>query len=381
MSGVSMNFTRREFLQKGTLTAIAAGFISNSRGESTKKDQKVGTKKILNYNSEMRYRQLGNTDIYLSAISFGGLVAEESVFHYGIDRGVNLMHMAQGYKDGRSIETLGRVMKTKRDKVYIALKANFDDFDECLKILNTDHVDFIMFDRHSKSGVNNPKDFETFEKYKQQGKVRFPGLTTHKEVKACVAKGVDGGKYSLIMPVLNQPAFESMNRELQKAYEKGIGIMAMKTMKGIKNKPDLEIAYLKKVLQNPAITTVNKGIGSFEKFDAYLKATQEVLTSAEDFSLYKYAQMNRSNNCMMCSECERACPQNIEISTMLRCKDYYYEQLGDLQTAVDTYESIPKENRILTSCSICKRCEIECPNSINIVELLKAAQRIFEPLV
>ena len=380
MSSKKTNFTRREFLQKGTLTAMAAGFISNARADTINKDSKVDTKKILNYNPEMRYRQLGGTAIYLSAISFGGLVAEESVFHYGIERGINLMHIAQGYKGGRSIETLGRVMKTKRDKVYIALKANFDDFDECLKILNTDHVDFLMFDHHSKSGINDPKDFETFEKYKQQGKVRFPGLTTHKQVKACVAKGIDGGKYSLIMPVLNQPSFESMNRELLKAHEKGIGIMAMKTMKGI-NKPDLEIAYLKKVLQNPAVTTVNKGIGSFEKFDTYLKATQEVLTGLEDFSLYKYAQMNRSNNCMMCSECENICPQNIEISTILRCKDYYYEQMDDMQTAVTTYCRIPKQKRLASFCDLCKKCENGCPNGIDIVDRLGAAHRIFEPLL
>ena len=271
-------------------------------------------------------------------------------------------------------------MKTKRDKVYIALKANFDDLDKCLKLLNTDHVDFLMFDRHSKSVINNPKDFETFEKYRQQGKVRFPGLTTHKHVKDCVAKAINGGKYALIMPVLNQPAFESMNRELQKAYEKGIGIMAMKTMKGIKNKPDLEIAYLKKVLQNPAVTTVNKGIDSFEKFDAYLKATQEVLTSLEDFSLYKYAQMNRSNNCMMCSECESVCPDNIEISTVLRCKDYYYEQMNDIETAISTYRTIPQEKRLAANCNLCKECESMCPNGINIVERLGAAQHIFDTL-
>lgn len=370
--------SRREFLQKSSLTAVTAGFVGTVRAEDKVQDK---AKKILNYNVEMRYRQLGGTDIYFSAISFGGLVAEESVWHYGIERGINLMHIAQGYKGGRSLEVLGKVMKTKRDKVYIALKGNYDDLEYCLKTLNTDYVDFLMFDRHGKSDINDAKDYELFDKLKAQGKVRFMGLTTHKHVKDCVAKAVDKGKYSLIMPVLNQPSFEAMSEELRKAHQKGIGIMGMKTMKGIKDNPKLEIAYLKKVLANPAVTTIVKGIGSFEMFDSYLKATQEILSSAEDFELYKYAQKTRGNNCMMCSSCEDVCPQNIEISTVLRSKDYYYDQLGDVETAMQAYCEIPREHRFSSSCNICRVCENECPNGINIVERLESAQKLIEPLV
>ena len=287
--------------------------------------------------------------------------------------------MAKSYNGGQSIEILGRVLKQKRDKVYVAVKDNFDDIDHILRVLNTDYIDFLMFNRHASSDVNDPEILERFEKYKSQGKVRYMGLTSHKQVKECVDMGIKSGMFSLLMPVLNQPSLEAMTEEMRNAQSKGIGIMAMKTMKGIKD-PALEVAYLKKVLQNPAVTTVNKGIHSFDVFDTYLKATQEALSVNEDCSLYRYAQNNRSNNCMMCSECEKVCPLNIEISTMLRCKDYYYEQMNDVQTAKMTYKSVSSDKLQPEYCTLCKKCENNCPNSINIVERLGEAQRLFVSL-
>jgi hypothetical protein len=155
--------------------------------------------------------------------------------------------------------------------------------------------------------------------------------------------------------------------------------MAMKTMKGLRGL-DLEVAYLKKMLGNPAVTTVTKGIGSFDMFDAYLEALKEPLTSAEDRALYRYAQMNRSSNCMLCDDCKRACPQGVEVSTVLRCKDYYYDQMGDVQTALRTYRQVPLVKAGSEACRACKKCESACPNGIAIVERLLAAREVFSKM-
>ena len=368
------NFSRRDFLKSGAAGAVAASVLTPRNTFSEPK--KPGARDILNYDPEMEYRPVGDTGVYLSVISMGGLQLSESVHHYAIERGVNFVHMSKSYKGGRSIEILSKVMKTKRDKVYIAFKDNFDDIDEVLRMLHTDHIDFLMFNRHKQKDVTRPDIFERFEKYKKAGKVRFMGLTTHRDVKNCVRAAIEDGRYQLIMPVLNQPNLELMAEELRLAHEKGIGIMAMKTMKGVK-KTKLQMAYLKKVLQNPAVTTVNKGIDSFEDFDRYYNTMHEALTSREDMSLYRYAQANRSDNCMMCSECEKVCPHGIEISTILRSKDYYYEQVGDRDLAIETLRALPGRRITVPDCRDCRRCEEICPNGIRIVERLEQTERQF----
>jgi len=371
---------RRAFFSSGILGAAAMGVspVHALRGKDNVLPS--ATPKILNYNPAMKYRPMGNTGVFVSEISLGGLVMEESVHRYAIEHGVNLVHVAWDYLGGQSIRTLGAGLKSMRDKIYIALKDDYPSIDKALQVLNTDHVDFLMFNRHWPFTAKDAKIAETFEILKNQGKVRFAGLTTHANVKDTTAAGIRSGFYNVVMPVLNQPNLEAMAEELRLAQQRGVGVMAMKSMKGLKG-TDLEVAYLKKMLSNPAVTTVTKGIGSFDMFDAYLGALKEPLSSAEDRALYRYAQMNRSSNCMLCDDCKRACPLGVEVSTVLRSKDYYYEQMKDAQTALSTYRDIPPEKVGSESCRLCRKCELACPNGIPIVERLLAAREVFSKMV
>jgi len=371
---------RRTFFSSGILSAVAVG-ASPIHVLGRKEDISSSAQpKILNYNPAMKYRPMGNTGVLVSEISLGGLVMAESVHRYAIEHGVNLVHVAWDYLGGQSIKTLGAGLKSVRDKIYIALKDDYPSIDEALRVLNTDHVDFLMFNRHWAFSATDARIAETFEKLKNQGKVRFAGLTTHGMVKDTTAAGIRSGFYNVVMPVLNQPNLEAMAEELRLAQQRGVGVMAMKSMKGLKG-IDLEVAYLKKILSNPAVTTVTKGIGSFDMFDAYLQALKEPLSRAEDRALYRYAQVNRSSNCMLCDDCKQACPLGVEVSTVLRCKDYYYEQMKDVQTALSTYRDIPLEKVGSGACRLCKKCESACPNGIPIVERLMAARELFSKMV
>jgi uncharacterized protein len=370
---------RRGFISSGLLGAVGVGarVLGAQAGDDDNKSN--AQPRILNFNPAMKYRPLGNTGILVSEISLGGLVMAESVHRYAIEHGVNLVHVAWDYLGGQSIKTIGAGLRSLRDRFYLALKDDYPSIDEALKVLNTDHVDFLMFNRHFPFSASDARIAETFEKLKNQGKVRFAGLTSHAMVKSTTAAGLQTGYYNVVMPVLNQPNLEAMTEELRLAQQRGVGVMAMKTMKGLKGL-DSEVAYLKKLLSNPAVTTVTKGIGSFDMFEAYLAALKEPLTAAEDRALYRYAQANRSNNCMMCDECRQACPLGVEVSTVLRCKDYYYDQVKDLETAVRTYRAIPVNKVGNEDCCRCKKCEPACPNGIAIVERLTAAREAFSSL-
>jgi uncharacterized protein len=368
--------TRRSFLQSGVMATVAAGVAPAFAGQAPSKVPGEDTRKILNFQPGMTYRRLGNTAVYLSVLSLGGLVMVESVDEYAIDKGVNLIHAGEEYLGGRSIVTYGNILKKRRDKVYVALKDDFRNLDDALRTLNTDYVDFLMLNRHSASGASDRRNLELFEQYRKQGKVRYLGLTSHGSVKEATAAGIDSGMYAIVMPALNQPSFEAMAEELRLAVEKKVGVMAMKTMRGVRDL-SLQTAYVKKLLSNPGITTIVKGIESFEMFDAYQKAIQETLSTGEDRELYRHAQATRTANCMMCDECRGACPRGIEVSTILRCGDYYHGQMRDADTALATYSAIPAERRDTAVCRLCARCETACPNGIGIVDRLEAARLLF----
>ncbi len=390
MNKKDLNVNRRLFLQGSVLGTVAAGFGSQSMAAEEDKKGEIDPKKIKNYNEKMRYRRVPKTDIYLSVISLGGLVNVPAVNKYAIEHGVNLCHMSTSYMGGRSLVDLGKVMKTHRDKVYLALKDNFlpkrfksvdDDIKKfkehgIFENLNTDYIDFLMFNRHDADEIDDENIPARFEALKKRGIIRYAGLTTHGDVKGCVAAGVEHGLFRLIMPTFKQSNLELLDEELKIAVENEVGFMPMKTMGGLNTK-EVQLAYLKKVLRNPAVVTVNKGIGSFDMFDDWAGAVRETLTSMEDQTLYRYAQSTRSENCMMCDECYKACPNNIRVSTVIRCKDYYYEQMRDWDTAYTTYHSLKKEECWNEQCEDCWLCKNACPNQIQIVPKLNAARSLF----
>ena len=83
----------------------------------------------------MEYRQLGRTDMRVSAISFGawaiggfwGEVDDEQsmrALHAAIDSGVNFIDTADVYGDGRSERLIARLKRERPgDKIWVATKA------------------------------------------------------------------------------------------------------------------------------------------------------------------------------------------------------------------------------------------------------------------
>lgn len=152
----------------------------------------------------MEYRKLGKTDMNVSVLSFGasplGNVFDESdetegkmAVHYAIDHGVNYFDVAPMYGATLAESRLGKALKGKRDKVFLATKCcryseeEFDfsydrvlkSIDESLERLQTDYVDVLQI---------HDVEFGTMEqvleeaipaalKVKEMGKARYIGIT------------------------------------------------------------------------------------------------------------------------------------------------------------------------------------------------------------
>ena len=82
----------------------------------------------------MEYRQLGRTDMRVSTVSFGawpigsdwGKVDDADSYaalNRAIDLGVNFIDTADVYGDGRSERLIGRLLKDRKEEIFVATKA------------------------------------------------------------------------------------------------------------------------------------------------------------------------------------------------------------------------------------------------------------------
>ena len=78
----------------------------------------------------MKYRQIGNSELWVSPISLGGNIfgyalnekQTKGLLDFSIDNGVNFIDTADVYSDGESERIIGNAVQGERDKWIIASK-------------------------------------------------------------------------------------------------------------------------------------------------------------------------------------------------------------------------------------------------------------------
>ena len=160
----------------------------------------------------MRYRTLGRTGLSVSEIGFGAWAIgggwgeqKESnsvaALHRALDLGCNFVDTAAGYGNGRSERIIGRVLKERKEPVFVAtktppspgpwpptpycrdderysesyLRANVE---ERLRNLGADRIDLLQLHTWTRAWNADPRPFEILRKLQGEGKVRFVGVST-----------------------------------------------------------------------------------------------------------------------------------------------------------------------------------------------------------
>lgn len=104
-----------------------------------------------------------------------------------------------------------------------------------LQRLGTDYIDIL----HCPHGARVPEELEddaiiqTFDELKKHGKIRYTGLSIHTDVPANLERATELGHYDSAMVAYNIVNQGSMELPIRKAYEKGVGIIAMKAASGV----------------------------------------------------------------------------------------------------------------------------------------------------
>ncbi len=209
----------------------------------------------------MEKRILGKTGERLSIIGFGGIIvmnmshsSASSIVAKAIERGINYFDVAPSY--GNSEEVLGPALEPYRDIVFLACKTEKRTKEEAtaalersLKLLRTDY-----FDLYQLHAVDTLKDveqvlgpggaIEALLEAREQGRVRYIGFTSHSEEAALAL--LNRFNFDTILFPFNWVSWHQANfgpRVLEKAVEKGVGILAIKALAKRKWKPDERNKY------------------------------------------------------------------------------------------------------------------------------------------
>jgi len=264
--------TRRTFIK--TSSAVGVGVALNKLWTFGGPPEKTGPR----FSGSLKMRTLGRTGLKVTELSFGGIqIGESALLDEAIDKGINLIHTSQGYGRGRSIQEFGKVMKTKRDKVYLCLKSmpEMDRVEKALKNLNTDTIDILVPGMHDVDTITRPGLEEGFERLKKDGKIRFSGFACHKNEVDVMRKAIALGFFDVMLVRYNLDNKDKLDEVLADAKEKqNMGFMAMKVVKELneKKKYDRIPDAIRETIRNPNVDSLLIGMANFDELRMNLAA-------------------------------------------------------------------------------------------------------------
>jgi predicted aldo/keto reductase-like oxidoreductase len=217
---------------------------------------------------------------------------------------------------------------------------------------------------------------------KKAGKIRFLACSSHGPhgLEPLLTAAVESGHFDLIMPAFNFMSYPKLPEIIKTANEKGMAVVAMKTLAGAKEMElatgdaAFEHAAFKWVLQHPEVSGLIVTFKNFQDLDHYLAASGGKLTAADQASLDRYAARFGTEYCRTgCGECEPACPSDVRIASILRYQ-MYFDDYGDEKKAMESYAALGSG---IDACATCATiaCDRACPHGLPVRSKLAAAHR------
>ncbi|MBM3224532.1 MAG: aldo/keto reductase [Candidatus Tectomicrobia bacterium] len=400
--------SRRWFLRQSALASVGMGLVPALGTAQQQSSSKAEVR---------RYVPLGKTGIQMSDISFGASrlgAREEHLVRHALERGINYFDTAESYTGGESESAIGNALLGKRDKVYITSKTSasaserkeslMTALEESLRRLRTDYVD--VYFNHAVNDVQrlkNPEWYAFAEQAKRQGKIRATGISGHAgHLIECVDYVLQQGSVDVILVAYNfgqDPKFHQrftssfdfvarlpdLPRVLKQAKQKGVGVVAMKTLMGArlndmrsfeKGGATFAQAAFRWVLSNPDVDGLIVSMTSPGRIDEYLGASGWRAASQEDLPLLqRYAQMQEHAYCRhACNDCAGACPAGVPIADVLRTR-MYAQDYGDMRLARSEYALLGAGASACLTCTQ-QPCASACSHGLPIHTLTAPLHRL-----
>lgn len=381
----------------------------------------------------MQYRKIGNTGMEGSIIGLGAEHLDgkpyqvvESTIHAALEHEINIMDVFMPGEEVR--RNIGKALAGRRDKMLIQghigsvdINQQYDIsrdlavckqyFENLLRFLNTDYIDFGMFffmdSEEAFEQVFHGGIADYVQKLKQQGTIRAIGASSHNPIIA--KRVVETGLVDLLMFSIN-PAFDMTpaGQDVLETYrddfaareyvgidparaelyrvcqQRGVGITVMKTLGAGKllsadhtpfASPMTVAQCIHYALTRPAVVSALIGC----------QTPQQVAQAAEYLGLSD-AEKDYTNivgsyksdfegSCVYCSHCQ-PCPVGIDIATVNKYLDIALLDRQNIPPSIrQHYHALGAHG---SACIACGSCEGKCPFGVPVIQNMATAAKLFE---
>lgn len=386
---------RRDFM-KTTAAGFGGLFFLSANEKKSEEAPKAPSKE-----KKIIYRTLGKTGIKLPAINMGVMNSSNpNLVRAALNSGMVLLDTATTYQRGTNEAMIGEVVKERpRDSYVIATKAHppedrstglytkeatEEDYqkkiDASLKNLGLDHID--IYHHHGASrreSVMYEPVMKALEKAKKAGKIRFIGISTHRNEPEVIQAAADSKFYDVILTTYNfkQKHQAEIREGIARAAAAGMGVIIMKAMGGVQlqeraEKPVEPGPALKWVLQDSSVHTIIAGFTTFDQMTLDLSVMENpVLTNADKAQL-QWAAFQTGLYCQGCGQCLLQCRRKLPIPDLMRAYMYVYGY-RNFSHSRDLLLSL---NLPLRVCGDCDECPVECSIGFNVSRKIRDVVRL-----
>jgi predicted aldo/keto reductase-like oxidoreductase len=377
----------------------------------------------------VKYRRFGKLDWKASVLGFGtmrlpvidndyGKIDEQEsveMVRYAIDEGVNYIDTAWMYHDHQSEAFVGRVLEDGyREKVKVATKlpswmvekpSDFDRFfDEQLRRLQTDSVDFYLFHSLKKEHWDKLRDLNVLpwaEKQMAGGRIGNLGFSFHDDIDAFrkIVDAYDNWTMCQIQYNYMDIEYQAGEKGLRYAADKGLAVVVMEPLRGgqLTRKPPESVAQLldaastkrsqadwclRWVWNHPEVTLVLSGMSSMQQVrENILSAAGARPGSLTDGELETIGKIRDEYNrlcpvpCTACKYC-LPCPEGVDVPGNF---ELYNDAImyDDFEGSREWYDESMDASERADQCAECGECEEKCPQDIEIMSWLEKTAEFF----
>jgi predicted aldo/keto reductase-like oxidoreductase len=348
---------------------------------------------------------LGRTGLQVSVLGVGCgylSVIEREVGERLLARAFEL---GVNYFDGRygdSNQKLAPLLACHRHECVVVSKthettaaAALHRIEEDCKELGSDYIDLYLLRTYStemlRAHLAPGGSMEGLLRAREQGKIRFIGLSGHGDLNA-LAEGVRSGLVDYVLFPLNIVRREALEQLVPVAQQHDVGLGVMKPVSVGAIPARVALPWL----LNQPIHTIAPGVTTLAQLEENVAAVERdplALSTAEAAEVEAWRQRLETTVCRICDEiCGPQCEPKLYISMMVH-HDVWYNHYRNMGLAAflahpwaawakrDLERHFSRRLEALQRWTRCGKCEEVCPYHLPIREMLQRMLQDHPPLL